>query len=301
MKILLTGASGQLGQELFPKLAELGETTPVDHSPGLPATVEMDLADLAAVKALLRRVQPDVIVNAAAYTAVDQAEGAGRVPFLLNAVLPGRLARWCQQHGRLLLHYSTDYVFDGRSQRPYREEDLPAPMNAYGATKLAGEWAIAASGCRHLILRTSWVYSTHGNNFVLTMLKLARERPELSIVRDQKGCPTWARNLASASVQLLSARLELAPGAGPRGIVHYCDADATTWYDFAELIFQQAVGLGLLHGLPQLNAIDSAKFPQRAQRPAYSVLDTGVIRERYGIEVPRLADSLRTCLQELVR
>lgn len=301
MRILLTGSSGQLGRELLPLLTGLGEVTPVDRAPGWPTTLEMDLADLEAVERLLDYLQPDLLVNAAAYTAVDRAESPDRAPFRLNACLPDGLARWCARHDRLLLHYSTDYVFDGHSGQPYREGDRTQPLNAYGESKLAGEWAIGASGCRHVILRTSWVYSTHGNNFVLTMLNLARQRPELTIVKDQTGCPTWARNLAEVSARLM--RLALDPGASPRphGILHYCDADATTWYDFARLIFEQAVAIGLLEALPRLKAIDTAEYQQRARRPLYSVLDTAVIRSEFGIQPPRLAESLRDCLEELSR
>lgn len=300
MMILLAGASGQLGQELYPRLSELGRVTPVDRAPGLPATVEKDLADPEAVDAVLREIQPDVVVNAAAYTAVDQAEGADRAAFRLNAGLPDGLARWCVRHDRFLLHYSTDYVFDGRSRRPYTEGDRTAPLNVYGESKLAGEWAIGASGCRHLILRTSWVYSTHGNNFVLTMLGLARQRSELSVVMDQTGCPTWARNLADVSARLLRQALQ-PESRSPQGVLHYCDADATTWYDFADLIFRHAVQLGLLPAAPRLTPVATADFPQRARRPAYSVLDTQAIRDGFGITPPRLGDSLRACLKELVR
>ncbi len=148
---------------------------------------------------LLNRMQPDLIVNAAAYTAVDRAETESEAAFRINAELPGCLARWYARNDRLLLHYSTDYVFSGEAREPYREDAPTGPLNVYGESKLAGEWAITASGCRHLVLRTSWVYSGHGNNFVLTMLRLARERPTLSIVADQIGCPTWARNLARVS------------------------------------------------------------------------------------------------------
>ncbi len=299
MKILLAGSSGQLGQELHPLLEGFSEVVPVDRVPGLPKTIELDLSDLEGVRALLERERPDAIVNAAAYTAVDQAEATERLPFVLNAGLPDCLSRWCAREGRPLLHYSTDYVFDGRSDRPYVEDDPTGPLGAYGETKLAGEWAIAASGCRHLVLRTSWVYSNHGNNFVLTMLKLARQRPELSIVRDQFGCPTWARNLATVSASMLQRIFDPQGREPPSGVLHYCDGNPTTWYDFARLIFEQAMSLGLLQDMPRLTAIASADFPQRARRPAYSVLDTTSIRTRFGVQPPPLAESLRACLEEI--
>ncbi|MEJ8568891.1 dTDP-4-dehydrorhamnose reductase [Elongatibacter sediminis] len=302
MNILLAGASGQLGQELAPLLGALGRLIPVDRAPGLPGTVQMDLTDFEAVGRLLDERRPDAVVNAAAYTAVDQAESAVHDAFRLNAGLPDTLARWCARNDRALLHYSTDYVFDGSLDRPWREQDRPNPLSVYGETKLAGEWAVTASGCRHLVLRTSWVYSTHGSNFVLTMLKLARERPSLSIVGDQRGCPTWARNLARVSADLLGrlvAPAEEETSAAPHGIYHYCDDDAVTWYHFARLIFEQAVTLGHLQAMPRLQAIASAEFPQPARRPANSVLDTTAIRAAFGVQPPELAASLRTCLEEL--
>lgn len=299
MKILLTGASGQLGQELYRSLGGLGTVTQVDRALGPGSAVLTDLSDLNAVAALLENVQPDVVVNAAAYTAVDQAEEAGRAPFCLNALLPERLARWCALNDSLLLHYSTDYVFDGQSSRPYREQDPTGPLNAYGESKLAGEWAVAASGCRHLVLRTSWLYSAHGNNFVLTMLNLARQRQELSIVQDQSGCPTWARNLANVSARLLARVHDSGTAQSFRTTLHYCDADATTWYDFASMILKQAVALGLLPAVPRLKPIASAEFQQRARRPAYSVLDTMAIQSTFGIEPCRLTASLRACMEEI--
>ena len=302
MNILLAGSSGQLGQELLPQLRELGEVTGVDRSvaAGDKRTVSQDLADLNRVEVLLNRTRPDVVVNAAAYTAVDRAESESVAAFRLNAELPGCLARWAERNGRFLLHYSTDYVFGGDAERPYRETDPTGPLNVYGESKLAGEWAIASSGCRHLVLRTSWVYSAHGNNFVLTMLRLARERPELSIVSDQTGCPTWARNLAAVSRRLLERARGDGGAEDVSGLYHYCDGDALNWYDFARAIFDTAHELGLLERLPVTRPVPSSEFPQIAKRPLNSVLDTTAVRETFDIEPAGLQASLRTCLEQLV-
>jgi dTDP-4-dehydrorhamnose reductase len=299
VNILLTGASGQLGQELQAVLAGLGRVVSVDRIPAGDNSIEMDLSDLHQLEGLLDRQRPDVVINAAAYTAVDKAESEYRTAFRINAELPAALARWCNLNDGFLLHYSTDYVFSGESDRPYLEGDLVGPLGVYGESKLAGEWAIGASHCRHLILRTSWVYSTHGSNFVLNMLRLARQRSELSIVCDQTGCPTWARNLAQVSASLLP----LSAGAGNdparQGIFHYCDSTILTWYDFADLIFKLAVELKLLHEIPRLKPVRSTEFPQVARRPAYSVLDTSSIRKTFGVSPPGLEASLRVCLEEL--
>ncbi len=302
MNILLTGSSGQLGQELVPQLEGLGEVTLIDRNvrPGDRQTMKQDLADLNRVEILLNRIRPDIVVNAAAYTAVDMAENDTFPAFRLNGELPGCLARWAQRNDRLLLHYSTDYVFSGDSERPYREQDKTEPLNAYGESKLAGEWAIAASGCRHIVLRTSWVYSGLGNNFVLTMLRLARELPSLSIVSDQTGCPTWARNLARVSRQIIDRFLSGRPEEVPLGLYHYCDDGAVTWYDFALMIFTIAMELGLLDELPSMTAVKSAEFPQKAERPVYSVLDTSSIQEAFQIERGDLEESLRVCLEETI-
>ena len=205
MNVLLTGAAGQLGQELWPRLASLGHIEAVDRLAvsGERKVRAADLSDLNRVEIMLNRSLPDLIVNAAAYTAVDRAEDEPEAAFRINAELPGCLARWAARNGRALVHYSTDYVFDGKGDSPYAVGDPTGPLNVYGESKLAGEWAIQSSGCRHLILRTSWVYSGHGNNFVLTMLRLARERSSLSVVSDQVGCPTWARNLAGVTRQMV--------------------------------------------------------------------------------------------------
>lgn len=301
MNILLTGASGQLGQELLPLLRPHGTVTSLDRqiASADDRTLRQDLSDLNRLEILLNRSRPDLIVNAAAYTAVDRAESDPEAAFRINAELPGCLARWCERNDRLLLHYSTDYVFSGEATQPYREDAPTGPLNVYGESKLAGEWAIMASGCRHLVLRTSWVYSGHGNNFVLTMLRLARERPQLSIVADQTGCPTWARNLARVSAALLGQMSADVAGFGRWGIWHYCDTDVVSWYDFALAVFETALAAGLLERMPELTAVATADFPQAAIRPLYSVLDTTAIRDGFGIQPASLRASLQTCLTEL--
>ena len=301
MNIVLTGAAGQLGQELSPRLQKLGAVTRIDRevARGDQQTLRQDLADLNQVEILLNRMRPDLIVNAAAYTAVDRAEADSEPAFRINAELSGCLSRWSQRNDSLLLHYSTDYIFSGEADDPYTEDAVTGPLSVYGESKLAGEWAIKASACHHVVLRTSWVYSAHGNNFVLTMLRLARERPSLSIVADQVGCPTWARNLARVSATVLE-RITADPGElNRRGVWHYCDRDAVSWYDFAQTIFNVALEVGLLSRLPEMTRVPTSGFPQAAARPLYSVLDTRAIREDFGIEPAGLESSLRNCIGEI--
>ena len=299
MNILLTGSSGQLGRELLPLLRRQGTVTGLDRvvAGGDDATLPLDLADLEQVEIILNRMRPDLVVNAAAYTAVDRAEADRETAFGVNAELPGCLARWARRNDCLLLHYSTDYVFSGDGKVPYPENAPTGPLNVYGESKLAGEKAVTGSSCRHLLLRTSWVYSGHGNNFVLTMLRLARTRPSVKIVADQTGCPTWARNLARVSTALLDQAGTAATGRS--GIWHYCDRDAVSWYDFAREIFTAALELGLLASVPATTAVMTSEFPQAAKRPLYSVLDTSAIREDFGIEPSALHGSLRACIEEL--
>ena len=301
MNILLTGSSGQLGQELTPRLEKLGSVTRVDHAapPDDRETVRQDLADLRQLEVLLNRVRPDIIVNAAAYTAVDRAESEREQAFVVNADLPGCLGGWAQRNSAWLIHFSTDYVFGGDAKRPYRESDPTGPLNVYGESKLAGEWAVTSSGCDHFVLRTSWVYSGHGNNFVLTMLRLAKERSKLSVVSDQIGRPTWARNLADATASL-AFRLTGESRAGVRsGLYHYADADAVSWFDFARSIFSIGVDFGLLERMPLLTAVRTAEFPQKAERPLYSVLDASSITETFGVRPRGLQESLRACLEDI--
>jgi dTDP-4-dehydrorhamnose reductase len=301
MNVLLTGASGQLGQELLPRLLPLGRVSQVDQAaePGNREILQQDLGDLNRVEILLNRTYPDIIVNAAAYTAVDLAEDNPETAFRVNAELPGCLARWSERNDRLLVHYSTDYVFSGNVNRAYTEQDQTGPLGVYGESKLAGEWSIAASKCMHVILRTSWVYSGHGNNFVLTMLRLARERSSLSIVSDQTGCPTWARNLAGVTRKIISHLSSDKAGAIPQGIFHYCDSEAVTWYEFAHAIFSVAMRAGLLQQMPEMTAVPSSDFPQKAERPLNSVLDTSKIREAFGVEQAGLQQSMQSCLEDI--
>ena len=298
MKILLTGAAGQLGRELTPLLAGFGDVVRIDvHAPeGDHDLVLQDLGDLEAVESLLDREKPDLVFNAAAYTAVDQAEDAAELAHRLNSELPARLAAWAAANDGFLVHYSTDYVFSGKAARPLTEDDEPVPLNVYGESTLSGEQAVLGSGCRCLVLRTSWVYSSHGNNFVLTMLRLARERSALSIVDDQAGRPTWARNLAR-----VSSSLALQSGKDERlqGLYHYCDGGEVTWFGFAEEIFRIGHHLGLIANIPELTPVSSAEYPQKAQRPGYSVLDTSRIETTLNTPPAGLQDSLAACLGEL--
>ncbi|NIP16979.1 MAG: dTDP-4-dehydrorhamnose reductase [Xanthomonadales bacterium] len=302
MKILLTGAAGQLGNELYPLLAETGQVVAVDldrRGSNAPDCREVDLGDADGLEILLNRTDPDLVVNAAAFTAVDRAEEEPEIAFRVNAGMPGRIARWAARNDRVLVHYSTDYVFDGKAVAPYRETDTASPLNTYGESKLAGERAIMASGCRGGIIRTSWVYSAHGSNFVLSMLSLAKRGLHLRVVDDQVGCPTWARNLAAATRSLIDAGPVTGRGE-PDALYHYCDRDAVSWYDFAQRVFGTAVRLGLLSKAPELEPVASSGYPQVAQRPAFSVLDTSLIAARAGVTPRPLDDSLQACMAEIV-
>jgi len=301
LKILLTGAAGQLGSELVGLLSGHGQVVATDRVSKIPETVswvEMDICNGGALEVLLNRLRPSLIVNAAAYTAVDLAETESETAFEVNASLPGRLAHWVRSNDARLIHYSTDYIFNGDASQPYRESDIPDPQNVYGDSKLAGENAITASRCRHAILRTSWVYSSHGKNFVLSMLDLARRGLALKVVNDQLGCPTWARNLAQASDSIIKK------WTGPAavhdgGIFHYCDDQTLSWYDFARAIFTLGVNTGLLDHEPDLTPVPDTEFPQPAKRPKWSVLDTCMIGEVFNIHPVSFKQSLQAVIGEV--
>ena len=301
LNILLTGAAGQLGSELLPLLSAHGHVIPTDRSE--PArTVEnwlaLDICHGGKLESLLNRLRPGLIVNTAAYTAVDQAETDTETAFNVNAELPARLAAWANKNDSRLIHYSTDYVFDGKADRPYLETDLTNPMSVYGDSKGAGERALEESACNYAILRTSWVYSSHGKNFVLSMLDLARKGVSLKIVDDQQGCPTAAKNLALASVAVIEA-WQTNGSAEQSGIFHYCDGQSLSWYGFAQKIFSLAVSKGLLDELPDVVPIPSSEFPQPARRPKWSVLDTARITGVFNIHPASFERSLNTVIDEI--
>lgn len=283
MKILLTGKTGQLGWELQRSLAPLGDVTAL-------STKELNLADADAIRSMLRQSEPDFIVNAAAYTAVDQAEREASLAQAVNATAPRVLADEARRTGALLVHFSTDYVFDGSKDGPYVEDDPPRPINTYGASKLAGERAIQASGCRHVILRTSWVYAARGKNFLLTMLRLSRERTELRVVSDQIGAPTWSRALADATAALIPQAL-IDPES--HGLYHATNAGATSWFGFATEILRLA-GIAT-----PVVPIAACAYPTPAMRPANSVLDNSKLLRVFGVALPDWRDSVERCMREL--
>lgn len=282
-RILLLGGNGQVGHELRRSLAPLGEVVVTTRTGELPDGTRCEALDVyrqGAVGLLLERLAPDLVVNATAHTAVDRAEDEPELAFLANAAVPGELARYCAARGATLVHYSTDYVFDGRASRPYREEDPTEPLGVYGASKLAGEQAIRESGGHHLILRTAWVYALRGHNFLRTMLRLGAEREELRIVADQRGCPTPAWLIADTTATLLRH------GSKISGVRHLVASGETTWHGFAQAIFEQARSRGLIARSPRVLPITTADYPTRAQRPAYSVLDASLLNGELGTSPP---------------
>jgi len=287
--ILLTGKNGQVGWELQRTLQAIGKVTAVGHA-------ELDLADAAAVDRKLDETRPDIIVNAAAYTAVDKAESEPDLAHAVNAAAPSLLAQWAARNGALLIHYSTDYVFDGAKAAPYAESDPTHPLGAYGRSKLAGEAGVRAAGCDHLVFRTSWVYAARGANFLRTMLRLAAEREELRVVDDQVGAPTWARLIAEATaLALRQALAERRHGRFKSGLFHLACAGETSWHGFASAIVEGRQGLRVQRVTP----ITTAEYPLPAPRPANSRLDTGAFRARFGLALPDWREGLQLCLEEL--
>ncbi|MBK6334507.1 MAG: dTDP-4-dehydrorhamnose reductase [Betaproteobacteria bacterium] len=278
--ILVTGAAGQLGFELAHWLAPCGDIVAVDRE-------EIDLADADAIRRALRAIRPRLIVNAAAYTAVDRAEQEPALAEAINARAPGILAEEAERGGAALIHYSTDYVFDGTGDRPYAEDAPTAPLNVYGATKRAGEQAVLASGAAALVFRTSWVYGLRGSNFLLTMRRLAAERDELRIVADQAGTPNWCRELARATARIVAEGFPAL--AARRGLYHLSSTGSTTWFDFARAILGEG-------GRARLLPIATADYPTPARRPRYGVLDTGLFERTFGFSLPPWREALQRCL-----
>ena len=283
MRILLLGKNGQVGWELQRSLAPLGELTALDRhgADGLCG----DLGNPEGIAATVRAVQPQLIVNAAAYTAVDQAESEPELARRINAAAPAVLAREAAAGGALLVHYSTDYVFDGIGQRPWREDDATAPLSVYGQTKLEAEQAILASGCAHLILRTSWVYAARGGNFAKTMLRLAQERERLTVIDDQWGAPTGAELIADVSAHAI-AQTRQQPGKA--GIYHLAPAGETTWFQYAKHVIAQAqqAQSAIKIKATEILPIPTSAYPTPARRPHNSRLDTRKLQAAFGLSLP---------------
>ena len=285
MRMLVLGRNGQVGTALTQSLQGLGELITLDRA-------QLDLANQDAIRTALRELQPQMIINAAAYTAVDAAESDEATAFQINAEAPRVIAEESERLGATLIHYSTDYVFDGGKQGAWLEDDATAPLSVYGRSKLAGEQAINDVGGTHLILRTSWVYGLHGKNFLLTMLKLAETRDELAIVDDQIGAPTWAVTIADATAAIIRDSGEPAQLAALSGVYHLCAGGHTSWFGFAEAIFAHAS----VQRKPKLRPITTAEYPTPAKRPANSMLNTDKFRHTFG-DLPAWDDALQNCMQ----
>lgn len=296
MRFLVVGGNGQVGHALLDPLARRGEVIATTRSGQLPdgsPCLAADVSDTGSLAGLVQQVAPDLVLNASAYTAVDRAEDEPELAHRVNALAPGALAQACAAAGVPLVHFSTDYVFDGSGTRPYREDDPTAPLGVYGASKLAGEEAVRRSGAAHKIFRLCWVYGPRGANFLLTMLRLARERDHLRVVADQVGTPTSALAIAEAVAEAVTRR----PDAS--GTWHLAAEGQASWHEFASEIMRQALAMGLLARAPTVEAIGTAQFPTRARRPAYSVLDSGRFQADFGLHIGPWRDGLQEVLSVL--
>jgi len=287
LKILITGQHGQLSQALQQRLQGLGELIVLGRD-------RLDLAHVDQIREQVRGHRPDLIINAAAHTAVDQAESEPDAAFAVNATAPGVLAEEAKALGVPLIHYSTDYVFDGSKPAPYTEADAPNPLGVYGQSKLAGEQAIAAVGGEYLILRTSWVYSLHGKNFLLTMQRLLQEKPQMRIVADQIGAPTWAGTIANSTRALIEHWQ--AGQAGEWGVYHLTAQGETSWFGFAQAIGEHLRAAG--KPCAELEAIPSSAYPTPAKRPLNSRLDCSRLQQQWQVSQPSWQDALRECLAQ---
>ena len=288
MKILVLGCKGQLGRCLNDQLVN------TEHEVIYTSREQIDIADFEVTKNQILKTSPDLIINATAYTAVDKAEEDQKTANLINHLAVKNIADICNQLECWLIHVSTDYVFDGNSKVPYKEDDETNPQGAYGKTKLNGELAIQSSGCKHIIIRTAWVFSEYGNNFLKTMLRLGSERDELSIVGDQIGCPTYAQDIARSIVKII-------PQLNSRennGIYHYCGDQPCSWYDFANAIFDQAMTNNLK--IPSIvNSIETSAYPTPAKRPAFSVLDCSKMENECGVLSSNWQEGIRQVIRKL--
>ncbi|HEY0306675.1 MAG TPA: dTDP-4-dehydrorhamnose reductase [Acidobacteriaceae bacterium] len=301
--ILLTGAGGQLGGQLRKTLAHLGRVVATDYA-------EIDLTSPTAIREAVRRLQPQWIVNPAAHTAVDKAESEPELAFAINRDAPAIFAEEATRIGAVMIHYSTDYVFDGSKQTPWFESDTPHPLGVYGASKLGGEQAVAAGGAPYLTFRTSWVYGSVGKNFLLTILKLARERDELSIVADQYGAPTWSFDLAAmtacAMEQLMAqaeseSRIVAEIVAESSGIYHACNAGETTWFGFAAEALRLARQQEPQQKFARLRPLTTEEYPTAARRPASSRLDCSKLAQRFGFTFPTWDKSLARVMEIMAK
>jgi len=305
LKILLTGKNGQVGAELATLLPRLGDVAAFDRH-------ELDLSKPADIRRAIRDVKPSIIVNAAAYTSVDKAETEEELARLINADAPALMAEEAKKIGAVLIHYSTDYIFDGSKDVPYLETDSPNPINVYGKTKLAGEEAIRGTGALHFIFRTAWVYGKRGRNFLLTILRLATEREELKIVNDQFGAPTWSREIAKGTESVLEQLSQRSQDEISRaaGVYHMTAAGKMNWCEFAKAILKESSRMP--RGIPwfeeatksqpliarQVRCIKTEEYPTPARRPAYSVLSNTRLKQEFGLELPSCHAQLRTLFAE---
>ena len=287
LRILISGQQGQVSQALQQRLQNMGELIVLGRD-------QLDLSQPESIRPVVRDIKPDLIINAAAHTAVDQAESEPDLAFAINATAPGVFAEEAAALGIPLIHYSTDYVFDGSKDGAWVESDAPNPLGVYGSSKLAGERAIAAAGGQHLILRTSWVYSLTGRNFLLTMQRLLQEREKLSIVADQIGAPTWAGTIAASTHNLIERWRDGAPGAW--GVYHLTASGETSWFGFAEAIGQQLIKSG--KPCAALEPIASSAYPTPAARPLNSRLDCSLLQREWGVSQPDWHDALLECLAQ---
>jgi dTDP-4-dehydrorhamnose reductase len=285
LKILISGQFGQVSRELQQRLADLGELIVLGRE-------QLDLSQPEGIRQRVRELRPDLIINAAAHTAVDQAETEQDLAYAINAKAPGIFAQEAASLDIPLIHYSTDYVFDGNKSGPYTEEDLPNPLGVYGRSKLEGEQAIRAVGGKHLILRTSWVYSLHGRNFLLTMQRLLQEKPELRIVADQIGAPTWAGTIAQTTREIIEHWRDGTPGAW--GTYHLTAKGETSWFGFAEEIGQHLRAQG--KPCASLEPIPASAYPTPAARPLNSRLDCSKLAREWHVQLPNWRDALSECL-----